>query len=125
VDVGEGPTGVALHETKNRLYVLNRFSNSIALVDAVSFTKLGEVALHDPSSATIRDGRRFLYDAVLTSGHGDGSCASSGISRSSRVPRRALGGSSIRASRCRARTGSCVWSGLLRARKSRWCEPKS
>ena len=80
VDVGEGPTGVALHETKNRLYVLNRFSNRIAVVDAVAFTKIGDVALHDPSSPTVRDGRRFLYDAVLTSGHGDSSCASCHIS---------------------------------------------
>ncbi|HVQ35239.1 MAG TPA: hypothetical protein VMT33_04460 [Candidatus Bathyarchaeia archaeon] len=80
VDVGEGPTGVALHETKNRLYVLNRFSNRIAVVDAVALTKVGETALHDPSPATVRDGRRFLYDAVLTSGHGDASCASCHIS---------------------------------------------
>ena len=80
VDVGEGPAGVALHEAKNRLYVLNRFSNSIALVDAPTLTKVGQVSLHDPSSPTIRDGRRFLYDAVLTSGHGDSACSSCHIS---------------------------------------------
>ena len=80
VDVGEGPTGVALHEGNNRVYVLNRFTNKIAIVDAPTMTKVGEVPLHDPSPATIRDGRRFLYDAVLSSGHGDGACSSCHIS---------------------------------------------
>ena len=80
VEVGEGPTGVALREDLNRAYVLNRFSNSIALVDTTALRKIGEVALHDPSSATIRNGRRFLYDGIDTSGHGDNSCASCHIS---------------------------------------------
>jgi hypothetical protein len=76
VEVGEGPTGVALHEGANRLYVLNRFSNSISIVDAAALQEVGEVALHDPSSNTIRRGRRFLYDAIHTSGHGDAACSS-------------------------------------------------
>jgi DNA-binding beta-propeller fold protein YncE/mono/diheme cytochrome c family protein len=80
VEVGEGPSGVALLESKNRLYVLNRFANSIALVDAPTLTKLSEIALHDPSTQTVKAGRRFLYDAILTSGHGDSSCASCHIS---------------------------------------------
>jgi len=80
VDVGEGPTGVALHEERDRLYVLNRFSNSIALVRASTLTKLGEVPLHDPSSATIKNGRRLLYDGIDTSGHGDAACSSCHIS---------------------------------------------
>jgi YVTN family beta-propeller protein len=80
VEVGEGPTGVALREDLGRAYVLNRFTNSIALVDTASLGKIGEVALHDPSSATIRNGRRFLYDGIDTSGHGDNSCASCHIS---------------------------------------------
>ena len=80
VEVGEGPTGVALHEGKNRLYVLLRFSNSIALVDSATLTKIGEVPLHDPSSPTTRNGRRFLYDGIDTSGHGDAACSSCHLS---------------------------------------------
>ncbi len=80
VVVGEGPTGVALHEALNRLYVLDRFSNSVAVVDAGALTKIGEVALHDPSSSTIRDGRRLLYDGIDTSGHGDAACSSCHVS---------------------------------------------
>jgi DNA-binding beta-propeller fold protein YncE len=76
VEVGEGPTGVALHEGRDRAYVLNRISHSITLVEASTMTRLDEIPLHDPSSAAIRDGRRFLYDAVDLSGHGDQACAS-------------------------------------------------
>ncbi len=80
VEVGEGPTGVALHEASNRVFVLNRFSNSIAVVDASSMTKLADVPLHDPSSATVRQGRRLLYDGAISSAHGDAACSSCHIS---------------------------------------------
>jgi len=76
VEVGEGPTGVALLESENRLYVLNRFSNSVAVVDTTGLVKLNEVPLHDPSSDTVKTGRRFLYDAIDGSGHGDAACSS-------------------------------------------------
>jgi hypothetical protein len=80
VEVGEGPTGVVLLESKNRLYVLNRFANSIAWVDAPTLTKVGEIALHDPSSAVVKQARRLLYDGILSSGHGDAACSSCHIS---------------------------------------------
>ncbi len=80
VEVGEGPTGVALHEARDRLYVLNRISHSLALVCASSLTKLDEIPLHDPSTVATRTGRRFLYDAIDTSGHGDAACSSCHIS---------------------------------------------
>ena len=78
--VGEGPTGVALNEPMNRLYVLDRFSNSIAVVQASTLSKLRDVPLHDPSSTTIKAGRHFLYDGIDTSGHGDTACSSCHIS---------------------------------------------
>jgi hypothetical protein len=71
---------VALSESADRLYVLNRFSNSIALVDTASFSKVAEVPLHDPSSPTIRNGRHFLYDGIDSSAHGDAACSSCHIS---------------------------------------------
>lgn len=78
VEVGEGPTGVAINEPARRAYVLNRFSNSIATVDVSgsSMVKLGEISLHDPSSDTVRNGRRLLYDGITSSGHGDAACSS-------------------------------------------------
>jgi DNA-binding beta-propeller fold protein YncE len=80
VEVGEGPTGVALHEGRDRLYVLNRISHSLALVQASSMTLLEELPLHDPSSPATRNGRRFLYDGIDSSGHGDAACSSCHLS---------------------------------------------
>jgi hypothetical protein len=80
VEVGEGPSGVALLEARDRLYVLNRISHSLALVEASTLTLLDTIPLHDPSSANTRFGRRFLYDAVDTSGHGDAACSSCHLS---------------------------------------------
>jgi DNA-binding beta-propeller fold protein YncE/mono/diheme cytochrome c family protein len=80
VEVGEGPTGVALDEAVDRLYVLNRFSNSIAVVQASTMVKTGEIALHDPSSTTVKTGRRLLYDGITSSAHGDAACSSCHIS---------------------------------------------
>lgn len=76
VEVGEGPTGIVLNEAANRLYVLNRFTNSIAIVDSAAMVKFDEVAMHDPSSDIVKTGRRFLYDGIISSAHGDASCAS-------------------------------------------------
>jgi hypothetical protein len=81
VETGEGPTGVALREGPvSRLYVLNRFANTIAVVDPSALSVVGTVALHDPSPATVKVGRRHLYDAIDTSGHGDAACASCHLS---------------------------------------------
>ncbi|HXV76589.1 MAG TPA: hypothetical protein VD788_09735 [Candidatus Polarisedimenticolaceae bacterium] len=76
VEVGEGPSAVALNEPADRLYVLNRFSNSIAIVDTEALAKVSEIELHDPTPLATLDGRRFLYDAIDGSGHGDNACSS-------------------------------------------------
>jgi YVTN family beta-propeller protein len=71
-----GPRGLALQAATRRLYVLNRLSNTISVVDAASRTLLGETPVgFDPTPAFIRAGRGFLYDARL-SGNGTASCAS-------------------------------------------------
>ena len=67
---------MALLESRDRVYVLNRFSNSIAIVEASSMTSLGQVPLHDPSSDIVKNGRHFLYDGVTSSQHGDAACSS-------------------------------------------------
>ncbi len=72
---GGGPTGLVLDERWNRLYVMTRFDNSVAVVDVQSRDELGRVALPSPEPTSVTAGRRFLYDARLSS-HGDSSCAS-------------------------------------------------
>jgi len=73
---GGGPSGVALDETNNRLYVTTRFNNSVEVIDVATGTSLAVHALHNPEPASVVTGRPFLYDAVATSGNGEASCAS-------------------------------------------------
>jgi YVTN family beta-propeller protein len=77
IDVsGGGPGGLALDETRNRLYVLTRFDNSVSVIDLGTNTETQHVALFNPEPPNIVDGRPFLYDAVETSSNGEASCAS-------------------------------------------------
>jgi DNA-binding beta-propeller fold protein YncE/cytochrome c peroxidase len=73
---GGGPSGLALDETRGRLYVLTRFNNAIAIVDTAQRREVASVTMHNPEPQRIVNGRRFLYDATLSSSHGDSSCAS-------------------------------------------------
>ncbi len=73
---GGGPTGLALDAHGGLLYVLTRFDNSISVVDARKKQEIGHVAMFNPEPASVVRGRPFLYDATLTSGHGDTACAS-------------------------------------------------
>jgi DNA-binding beta-propeller fold protein YncE len=74
--VGDGPCGLALDEARERLYVMNRFTSTLAVValgpDTVTELPLG----FDPTPASIREGRRFLYEGETLSAHGDLACAS-------------------------------------------------
>ena len=72
-----GPRGLALHAGALRLYVLNRISNTISVVDIASNSVVFEtpVGTFDPTPLVVKAGRGFLYDAKL-SGSGTGSCAS-------------------------------------------------
>jgi len=73
---GGGPTGLALDAPRERLYVLTRFDNSISVIDTDTREEIEHVGMHNPEPASIVEGRRFLYDAALTSSHGDQACAS-------------------------------------------------
>lgn len=76
ITVGEGPSGIALDEARDQLYVLNRFESSLSVVDLSNDSSV-EVSLgFDPSPSFVRDGRRFLYDGEISSAHGDAACAS-------------------------------------------------
>jgi DNA-binding beta-propeller fold protein YncE len=73
---GGGPTGLVLDEARDRMYVLTRFNNAIAVVDLKRRVEVASVAMFTPEPAHIVRGRRLLYDAALTSSHGDSACAS-------------------------------------------------
>jgi YVTN family beta-propeller protein len=76
INVGQGPTGLALHPRRKLLYALNRFDETLSIVDLNTKTEVGQVAVgFNPEPQSVRDGRRFLYDGQF-SAHGDLSCAS-------------------------------------------------
>lgn len=76
IEVGEGPTGLALDEAAGRLFVLNKFAGSITTIDTAIEAVVETTPFFDPTPASIKDGRKFLYDTHLTSGTGHVSCAS-------------------------------------------------
>ena len=76
IAVGQGPTGLALNPKRQILYVLNRFDDSLSIVDTITRTQIATVPVgFNPEPIGLTRGRRFLYDAGL-SAHGDLACAS-------------------------------------------------
>jgi YVTN family beta-propeller protein len=69
-----GPRGLAL--SGRWLYVLNRISNTLSIIDTQAQQVIREIptGLYDPTPEVIRAGRGFLYDAKL-SGNGTAACA--------------------------------------------------
>jgi DNA-binding beta-propeller fold protein YncE len=76
IEVGEGPTSIVLDEARDQLYVLNKFSASISVVDLTSHAVLDHQVFFDPSPDAITIGRKHLYDTHKNSGLGQASCAS-------------------------------------------------
>ncbi|HEX6183545.1 MAG TPA: DUF4214 domain-containing protein [Pyrinomonadaceae bacterium] len=76
VNVGAGPTGLALDEARGRLYVLNRFDQTLSIVDTGSRSEVSRLALgNNPEPADVSAGRKLLHSADLSQ-HGTVSCAS-------------------------------------------------
>jgi len=77
IDLSEGgPTGLILDETHQRMYALTRFDNSIAVIDLNTGTEDTRIKMFNPEPKHIVEGRRFLYDANVSSSNGEASCAS-------------------------------------------------
>ncbi|MEM9388066.1 MAG: hypothetical protein AAGA68_23625 [Pseudomonadota bacterium] len=72
---GGGPTGLVLDENRQRLYVLSRFNNAVVTIDLERRRAIQSAAMFNPEPTEVRNGRRFLYDARLSSSRGDSSCA--------------------------------------------------
>ena len=73
---GGGPSGIVLDEVNDRGYVLTRFDNGISTIDLGSRLELAHTQMFNPEPPEVLNGRKFLYDATLTSGNGNDSCAS-------------------------------------------------
>src|SRR5215210_5514404 len=58
LSVGQGPTGLALDEGRARLYVLNRFEQTVSVVDTQARSELTRVAVgFNPEPPEVREGR--------------------------------------------------------------------
>jgi YVTN family beta-propeller protein len=76
IAVGFGPAGLVLDSQRRRLYVLNHLDATVSIVELRKRQAIATIPLrHDPTPAIVKQGRPFLYDATLTSRHGDLSCA--------------------------------------------------
>ncbi len=73
---GGGPSDIVLDEVNDRGYVLTRFDNGISTIDLTGRQEVAHTQMFNPEPPEISDGRKFLYDATLTSGNGNDSCAS-------------------------------------------------
>ena len=73
---GGGPAGLALDESRGRLYALTRFDNAVATIDVEEGVEIDKVAMHNPEPEHVLAGRPLLYDARETSSAGEASCAS-------------------------------------------------
>lgn len=73
---GGGPSGLALDEHRNRLYVLTRFDNSVKVIDLATKREVAASAMFNPEPPEVVAGRPILYDALATSANGEASCSS-------------------------------------------------
>ena len=73
---GGGPSGLALSPDGKWLVVYTRFDNSIVVIDTQERRIVSTLALYNPEPEAVVSGRKFLYDASLTSANGVNACSS-------------------------------------------------
>lgn len=73
---GGGPSGIVLDEANHRAFVATRFDNGLSIVDLTSKTETAHLKLTTNEPTAISAGRRYLYDATVSSANGEAACAS-------------------------------------------------
>src|SRR5262245_977985 len=73
---GGGTSGLVLNEAQGKLYVFTRFDNSVSVIDTGTNSEVAHLPVFNPEPASVTTGRRFLYDAIVSSSNGEASCAS-------------------------------------------------
>jgi len=73
---GGGPSGLVLNEAQGKLYVFNRFDNSVSVIDTTVNAEVDHLPVFNPEPASVVAGRPMLYDALATSSNGEASCSS-------------------------------------------------
>jgi len=73
---GGGPSGLALDQSRKRLYVMTRFDDAVKVIDLGASQEIAALPMPNPEPMSVVLGRPFLYDATQFSGNGEASCAS-------------------------------------------------
>jgi DNA-binding beta-propeller fold protein YncE len=76
VKLPAGPTGMALDEPRERIYIFNRFASSLSVLHTETLSILTNIPIYDPTPPQIKEGRPHLYATHKTSGLGQAACAS-------------------------------------------------
>ncbi|MGR9086846.1 MAG: YncE family protein [Gammaproteobacteria bacterium] len=73
-----GPVGMSLDQTRQRLYLLARFTNELIEVNTATTNPalVSRYAMNNPEPRSITDGRSIFYSATEMSANGDQACAS-------------------------------------------------
>ncbi len=73
---GGGPSGIVIDAARGRLYVATRFDDGVSVIDTAAGSETSHLLLANPEPAVVKAGRRFLYDATVSSSNGEAACAS-------------------------------------------------
>jgi YVTN family beta-propeller protein len=69
-----GPTDMVFDGTGARMFVYRRFDNAVSIVDVAQRREVASVSMFNPETPNIRVGRKFFYDARVTSSNGEANC---------------------------------------------------
>jgi len=72
----ERPSGLALDEARGLIWVVSRGTSTLYTIDINTKVVSHAAGLHNPEQQLLKRGRKFLYDAQLTSSNGEASCSS-------------------------------------------------
>jgi cytochrome c peroxidase len=69
-----GPTDMVFDRSGTRMFVYKRFDNAVAIVDVAGRRETASIPLFNPEPNTVKVGRKFFYDARITSSNGEANC---------------------------------------------------
>jgi DNA-binding beta-propeller fold protein YncE len=76
INVADGPAGLAINADGSRLFVYSHTAHRVSIVNTATKAVVNSTLLFTPDSVQVKSGRRFLYDATLTSSNGTTACSS-------------------------------------------------
>ncbi len=69
-----GPTDMVIGTDQKTMFAYRRFDNAISTVDLETREEVASTPMFSPEPAKVTRGRKFLYDARLTSSNGEANC---------------------------------------------------